>query len=537
MPSIPIRGVGGVGVISDINAQDAPEISWTDALNMRFSKGEMSRYSIFKYTDPSYSYSKVPVGVSSSWPSNVSGIVTVFSDGSIEERRNGVTRDMTPSGTLGSSNDQVSWTFLGSVKYLNREGDVPVYLADVDDTAYAPLPDWPVGNTCKVLRSYKDFLIALNVTKGTQEYQGMVKWSDATQNGAPPSNWNVSSDSSLAGETIINDIKGHIIDGMALGDSFMIYGQEQVYRMDYIGSPFIFNIAKAFDTFGAIAKNCVVAVDNKHYVFTQNDIVVHDGMQKLSLVNDKVSEKLFAELDYSLSDRCFVYHDRIESELVFCYPSTGVSKWSPYKTQGCNKAAVYNYISGTWTFIDLPALVASSEASMDIARTWADLSGWASGSNSWASLAGTRSKSLVVCSAWNLVEGIAASSYFVDRLIGGRLPNPPVTSLIWEAYAESENRDMDELIPTLMGRKQVNRIIPQYRIKDLTHSIQMTVGTSSTPTSSVIWGREKTFLGYDSPKYDLRSNARYISFKVRIPQGSHAELSGFDLDISLIAGR
>lgn len=536
MPTIPIRGVGGVGVITDVNPQDAPEISWTDALNMRFAKGEMSRYSVFKYTDESYTYSKVPVGISNIWPDSTSGFITVFSDGTMEEYRDGTARDITPTGSLSLNTSQVSWAFLGNIKYVNREGDVPAYISDYADTQYLPLSGWDSADRCKTLRSYKDFLIALNVTKGINEYEGMVKWSDATQNGAPPSNWDTALDSSLAGETILNDIRGPILDGFPMGDSFMVYGYDQVYRMDYIGAPFVFNITKAFDSFGAMAKNCVAEVDNRHYVFARDDILIHDGLQKQSISNKIVSDKMFSEIDYSKAARCFVYHDKNEHEIVFCYPTTD-AQWPSQALSGCNRAAVFNYDFNTWTFIDLPSVVATSVASLDASKTWESFTDWSLENASWGSTAGVRNKNLLVCSAGNAGSSVDAKPYFVDRMFGGRLASTTALEVLWDAYAESANRDMDEVAPNLVGRKQVNCIAPQIRLSDTSHTLAMTVGTSPTPVGDIAWGRRKEFTGYASPKYNLRSNSRYLSFKVDIPSGSYAELSGFDLDIALVAGR
>jgi hypothetical protein len=538
MPTIPIRGVGGLGVIADVNPQDAPEIAWTDARNIRFSNGSLSRSPVFKKISSTYTYSKQPVGIINGWDAGKGSLVTVFSDGSMEEFRNGVISSVTPSGTLGTSTSQVTTCVLGGVTYVNRESDIPSYRKDPTEGAFKPLTGWTSTDRCRSLRSYKDFLIALDVTKISGDYLGMVKWSDAAQSGAPPTNWDTADPASLAGESVLNDIKGRIIDGRALGDSFIIYGEDQTYRMDFIGAPFVFAFSMLFSDQGLMSKNCVTAVDGKHYVFGRSDIFVHDGIQKLSIVDSKISNKIFSELDHEFSDRCFTYHNKSLHEIMFCYPTTSEdAPWRLDDISGCNRSAVYNYKDNTWSFIDIPSLISATEVQITSETTWDSFSSWNIADAPWSVFSGLRPKSLTVCSTGHSGISKAATSYYVDPIIGGTLPFSPDPDLIWDAYAESLNRDLDEIAPTLYGRKATGRATPQYRVYNDEHQFQMQIGHSNDPTSDVTWSPIKTFTGYTSAKYDQRSTGRYISVRIIIPSGSYAEFSGFDLDVNVISGR
>lgn len=246
MPIVPVRGVGSVGVITDVEPQDAPLLAWTDSNNVRFSNGKISRYSIPKWVLSDYTYSKVPTAVFDGGGLEADGyLITCFSDGSMEQLNGETVTDVTPTGTLGTSLEHYTVSRLGGVTYASRYVDVPVYRPRPSDGAFAPIPGWDINDRCYSLRSYKDFLIALNVVKSGVTYEAMVKWSNAAQFGAPPADWDVNDDASLAGETVLNDATGPILDGLTLGRSFFIYGSEQVWRMDYINEPFIF----AFDEY------------------------------------------------------------------------------------------------------------------------------------------------------------------------------------------------------------------------------------------------------------------------------------------------
>lgn len=540
MPNIPVRGLGETGVISDLSPQDIPLTAWSDARNIRFADGKISRYSVFKTFNEGYTYAKQPVGIFDGGGTLDEGyIVTVFNDGTMEQRYNGVSTAVTPVGTLGTSVEQITTCNLGGIVYVNREVDFPSYREVPTDGVFTILPGWAVGDRCKSMRAYKDFLIAINVLKSGTQYTGMVKWSNAAQAGAPPADWDTVAPASLAGETIINDIRGQLMDGLALGDSFMLYGEHQVFRMDYIGTPFIFRFSKVFDDQGIIAQNCAVDVDSRHYVFGRNDIYMHDGTQKISISDAKVKKTIFNELDFDKKQRCFVYHDRTNSEIGFCYPSTNDdNKWPLASTPGCNRAAVFNYRYQTWTFVDLPGLISSVETSQSVGITWADITaGWGTQISSWGANDGRKPRALLTCSAGNTTTAKAAQSYFLDNLIKGRVSNALDPDVSWDGYAIANYKDVDEMGAELVGRKLIRRIVPQIAVGNPENFVYIRWGQTPNMTSGISWGNTKQFYPWTDYKYDTRINGRYLSFDITIPAGTYAEFSGYDADLIQISGR
>lgn len=541
MPTVPVRGVGEIGVIADVIPHDLPLKAWTDARNVRFSQGAASRSSIYKTYDAAYSYSKEPVGLVEGSGSGSEGfLVTVFADGSMEENHSGTTTDVTPTGVLGTSSAQITTAYLGDVTYVNRTADVPVWRTLPQDGAFKPLTDygWEAGDRAYSLRAYKDFLIALNVTKTTNIYPAMVKWSDAAQAGLPPSNWDVADVSSLAGENVLNDVRGHLVDGAALGADFIIYGQFQTYRMSYIGEPYIFTTQKIFEDQGMIARNCAVAIDSYHYVFGRSDIYVHDGMIKQSLVSGRIRDRVFSELDFAKADRCFVAHDQFRGEILFHYPSVASdAPWDYDDVAGCNRAAVYNYRENTWSFVDTPAVVGEIALSQSPNITWADEGTWNASAAAWASFDGTRPRMSLYASAGNAVLGIAGQPYFLDDMDGGRITNQAATDILWPAFIEGFYKDVDEIGVELYGRKMVKRLVPQVRTNDAAAYITMALGVSHTASGLIRWDTTRVIDPNISAKYDTRASGRYISLRIDIPAGSYAEFSGYDVEIMQIAGR
>lgn len=534
MPTVPIRGVGEVGLVTDLNPQDAPMSAWQDARNVRFAEGVLSRYSIFKNARPNYP--KTPVGVFNGSSTTDGYLVTVFSDGTVEQYSNGSATSVTPTTTTGPATDHITTTILGGVSYYNRQTDVPMYRVGVGQ--FQPIPGWSATDRCVSLRAYKDFLIALNVTLGSGQYGGMVKWSDAAQYGAPPANWDTASPSSLAGENVINDMSGPIVDGMPLADSFIIYGERSTVRMDYVGSPFIFRFQTIFDDYGVINKNAIIEHSNLHYVFGMTDFYVHDGLTRQSISDGFITDRVFSELDFSLKDRCFAYHDKVNGEIGFCYPTTDpTAQWSVADIAGCNRAAVFNYRFKTWTLVDLPSAVGATEVIMTQTSTWEDLGSWGTHPETWGSYSGTRPRNLLLTCSGNPSISKAGAAYFLDNAIKGRLSSSYDASVYWPAYALSLDKDVDDLIPDLYGRKIVSRIVPQFRLGNTDNSFSLTLGQSKAPVEDPTWGYTKTFTIDGTGKYDSRINGRYLSMRLDIAAESYVELSGYDMTIDKIAGR
>ena len=537
MPTVPFRGVGELGVISDLPSTDLPLNAWQDARNLRFSNGIVSRYSVFKTFDSGYSYAKQPIGVFDGGGSAGEGFtVTAFTDGSLEQYSSGAASDVTPAGTLGVSTEQFTTCQLGGVTYFNREIDVPVYRGDPSTGAFAPIPAWDSTWRTASLRSFKDFLIALNVSKGPTEYPVMVKWSDAAQAGVPPSNWDSTILSSLAGENILNDCRDELIDGVSLGDTFIIYGKTQTFRMDFIGAPFVFRFQKIFDDFGAMSKNCAVEVDGKHYVFTNKDILVHDGFNKQSIISSRNYDKVFKNIDFDNKDRCFVYHDWVKREIGFAYPSIQDDAAVPLdQSNGCNMAAVFNYEFNTWTFVDLPSVVGATTTSQSIQVSWEDTGNWPDEIGSWGSFDGKRPASLVMSSTDH--NAITGNLYFLDDIEGGYLTNRTSPDCEYPAFGVWKQKDIDDLGLDLYGRKLIKRIVPQFASEDPDAIVNIQFGQAPNVNADVVWQPSYPMQVWNEVKYDTRINDRYLSMRIDLPAGVDVSFGGFDMDIVLLSRR
>lgn len=536
MPPIPIRGLGALGALPDLNPFDTPTNAISQARNIKFQRGSLRTSPVFKELKNPVTFTADPVHLFYEVEEGVQGIpVVVTADGRIKEVANGVLTDVAPTAGIGTINRYVTSTNLGGVSFVNHADAVPVFRSP-SAAKYANLTGWDAADRAGSIRAYKDFLVAINVSKGATKYPGMVKWSDATQAGQPPANWDTAAPASLAGENVLNDLKGFLIDSVPLNNSMILYGSSQVYRMDFIGAPLVFAFDRVFDDFGLVAANCVASVDMKHYAFGVNDIVVHDGTSKKSIADNRVKQRVYSRLSVESRDRCFVHHNQNTSEIMFCYPVRGDGVAIDLKnTTGCNEAAVYNYAEDTWSFVDLPGVVSMVYASLPNLLTWGELPNWHRVGGSWLSMEG-KPTTLPLCavSGTNPSDGVLL---FYDDLKDGFIPNEVNLSYLYDGYVEIGLKDLDELGATLLSHKTIRSIHPQVSVLDEGQHILIEAGAARHPRAEPDLSTPMKFLPWTQSKVDTKVSSKYVIIRFIIPAGVWAEISGFDLDLVILSQR
>lgn len=211
MATLPIRNLGQYGIIRDVPATDLPINAFSAGNNVRFDNGKVARAPIWrKVKDLAGSSPAFCYGVKGT--SGFDRVVYAVEDGRVYEYTSGDDADQTPTGyTPISSVSPFTGAMLGEVVYINRNSAVPFSKAP-GESRFSLLPNWDATWRCRSLRSYKDFMVALNVTKGAVAYPQMVKWSDLTLAGQVPASWDETSTTNSAGENIIGDLTSPLLE-------------------------------------------------------------------------------------------------------------------------------------------------------------------------------------------------------------------------------------------------------------------------------------------------------------------------------------
>jgi hypothetical protein len=539
MPNFPVRGVGAGGIVTDRSPYDLDLNTWSNGLNVRFSGGNVERYSVFRDAYPNCDYPLTADGL----PSGILLRRTPTDERSVYCTRDfqflgvdsaGAFVDFSPtSGTFAANDLRYTNAFVGGVTYVNRSDEVPHYITPAG-TEFAVVPDWPETYTAASVREFGDFLIALNVTKDTSPNQALYKWTDAIQYGTVAS-FDLTPEGTLAGENVLNDAQSGLVDGLSLRNSFMMYTSTDVYALNYIGGDFIFETDRLFADDGVIALNCVVEVNNKHYVFGTQDLYVHDGITKESLTARRVHKNVFSIIDFANRDKCFVYHDSAQSEIGFAFP-TLLDEVTPSTTGGCNMAAVYNYADDTWTYVQLPNAVGSVTMRLNASEAWSSQTlTWADMDTAWTSFEGSEARTIALASSGDATE--RPRTLLLDHPMKGRSSMPVVSAYQYESVAERVGMDMDNIGAEITGRKMLKRLLPQVATLDPDAEFYIQLGRSRFSGSDVIWEPRKRFDPFTMYKLDTRNTGRYLAIRIIGVGGTAFELSGYDLDLIQISRR
>ena len=514
MPIVPIQQAGAIGVNKDLSAPDLPPNAWTDASNIRFLDGLASQaYGYGEvYNSPTYTPQHVlPCNVNGSrywiyatatktFCVTITGGVAVHTDITNATPRTGVVNQWTS-------------TLLSGIPILNS-GDtinVPMSWDLVTTDKFIDLANWPASTYCKSLRAFNNTLIALNVTKGSQNYPFMVKWSQPADPGTLPVSWDITDPTKDCGEKDIAEGYDPIVDGMQLRNSFIIYKENSVWRMDFTGGAYIYQFTKVLGTSGALNRNCIAEIDGYHVVLTGSDVIVHDGQTANSSLDKETRRYLFQNIDTSGSNLAFVFKNPFFNEVLICYPSIGATT--------CDTAMVWNYVDKTVSFRSLPNLNHASFGPVDngLDGNWnEDSAPWDSDLTLWGGPDFVPSTARVMMGSANTKLYLLDSSSSYD----GALPS---------AYLE--RRGLTFGAPEQL--KLVRAIRPRI-VGSVGSTVNIQVGSSDDPYADPVYGPVMQHVIGTTVHDDCTVVGRYIAVKFSTGSAYQWRLDSFDFDIELM---
>lgn len=541
MSILPLRGLGTVGVVTDVDPYDLPTSAFSFAKNVRFEDAKIQRGPVFRKVANTTAKPKHILSYLTQSGSPVT--LMVADDGAVVEYSSlsGET-DRTPTFTPAVGEFPVSACVLNNVVYINRPDRVPWFREREAITSdFAAIPNdatgtvnWPSNCKAQVLRSMSGVLIAGNITKGGSSYPTMVKWSNFAINPGTPPDWDYTSTTSNAGENTLPEMNGSIIDAQSIRDTMFLYSTKETWAMEFIGGNDMFRFARRFDR-GAISDNCVVEEGGVHYVFGQNDLWMHDGTSMKPLATGKVRRFIYDTMRRDESAQFFVASNPRLNEVLFCYVSDDkFVKFPATSGKGCNRAVVYNYTSDTFTFADLPYVTCASQTYLakGTSITFANVSGaFNLAGGSFAQIEASSSTNLTFGSDTYgpVTQGLRTYEAYTEVETGFLLDETANGA----AYLERTGYDLDEIKAELRGYKLLSSVYPQGRLNSETQVLTFTIGLNDHPARTVEWTDPQTYT-LEYYKLDYNVAGRFLSMKVEQNDFAPFTLSGLDLDVSVL---
>lgn len=350
----------GIGLNSDLTPEELGNGVWSSASNMRFNNGYAEK---FKGTAQVFAAPAVipyfvhPYTTAAARYWIHAGLSAVYVD-------DGTTRtDITGAAPSGAIDDRWTGGSINGVWIMNNGVDVPTFWNGDVSTNLATLGGWDSSWRAASLRPFKNFIIAMGITKGSTKYPNMIKWCTALDPGAitAAGDWDETDPATDADERDIAETTDILVDGLPMGDNFIIYKERSMYSLADIGAPFIFRLQRLPGETGMLARGCGVNTPVGHVVLTAGDVVLNTGQGVVSIANGVVRDYIFRNISQDNYKRAFVTANPQKNEAWICFP------YGPVET--CNKACVWNWIDKTWSIRQLSSVTYGAFGQINYAAT------------------------------------------------------------------------------------------------------------------------------------------------------------------------
>jgi hypothetical protein len=509
MTIVRVAGAGSVGVNKDLSQHELPIQAWTDARNIRFVAGSAAQATGYRELypgAPAVPFHVMPLDVLGvrTWLYAGAGKLYTVGDGAVHSN---ITRQ-TSGADVDYNAQRNSWSscLLGGIPVLNNGVDVPQqWLLTGRATA---LSAWPADHTAGVIRTYKNSLIALNITKNGVNRPFLVKWSHPADPGSVPVTWDIADATKDAGENDLSEGYDPIVDGLTLRDSFLIYKESSVWRMDYTGGPFVYRFAKVLGTSGALARNCIAEIDGLHFVLSSSDCIVHDGQQARSVLDKQSRRELFQRIDPAHADQCFVFINRLYNEVWACYPTQG--------NVVCNEALVWNYVDKTVAFRDLPGINHGACGAVEdtTGSTWSsDAGSWDNDTTRWDASGSSLNRALCV------LAGDTPKLYLLDS--GATFDGAPASALL-------------ERVGLSLGAPEKIKLLSRLRPRisgTAGKTVLVSLGSADDAFGAVTWQAAVPFVIGQTVSVDALVAGRYLAVRFATGSAPAWRLDSYDLDV------
>ena len=430
----------------------------------------------------------------------------------------GAVTDITGALTLNTG-EATGWVgeIFNGVAVATNGVDNPIVWTGTGNATY--LPNWPPGDVtaalCKTLRSFKNYLIAGNLTEDGEAQPNVIRWSHPADPGTLPVSWNILDTTKDAGKHILAETPGIVIDSLSLGDVHIIYKNDATYMLQTIGGAFVMKLTPLSLLSGMLRPNCATNIGHAHVVLSEDDVVMVTPQGVRSIVHNRIRANLFAHLSGSEIDKVFLAHNSAESEVWICTPVD--SAWP-------NIAWVWNYREDKWYKRGLPMLAHADfgpqqEAGLLIIDA-----------------------TMLITDAPFLINNVMAMS---RSFIGAAYASSKLTAFGWansefgedmHAVVEHHSYDFAEqegVSPEHV--KLVTKIRPHFSVDTAPGTVvTFRIGSQMQLGDPISWSEPKSYVYGTTRDIYLRKTGRYISWRVSSQGQQHWELDGLDITYQLV---
>lgn len=137
---------------------------------------------------------------------------------------------------------------------------------------------------------------------------------------------------------------GGPIQAIRGGEFGVIFCEDSIYRMTYVGSPLIFQLDEVIPGIGTPAPNSVSQFgDTIYFLSKEGFYALVNGTQLIPIGSDKVDRYFWNDVNQSFIHNVIGAVDYVEQLVYWIYPGPGASEGLP------NRVIIYDYIDNKWS--------------------------------------------------------------------------------------------------------------------------------------------------------------------------------------------
>ena len=291
-----------------------------------------------------------------------------------------------------------------------------------------------------------------------------------------------------------------IMGALKAKETILIFTDNALYTMKFVGSPFTFGFEQVGTNCGLIGKNACVEVDGVAYWMSPKGFFAYDGTVKS--LPCTVEDHVFENIDTTKGQQVNAGLNNLFTEVVWWYPSSGSDYNDKYVVLNFGESALTRVLGGVWY------------TGTESRTSWVDATIYPKPFATKYNVSSSGTFPAIVGES-----GLGQTTLF-EHEVGTDQVNPngtttAVTSFIKSYDIDIEQRSRNPVAPAVAGEvfMKMRRFVPDF--KSLAGNAKVTLGIKRYPQETQTNTALSPFtISSTTIKKDTRARGRYINIKI-----------------------
>ena len=188
----------------------------------------------------------------------------------------------------------------------------------------------------RTLATVRDFVVMGDINESSTNYANRVRWSAL----GDPTNWTIGTSTQSDYQDIFG---GGNVQAIVGGEYGLIFMKRSIHRMNYVGSPLIFQFDEIASNRGLAARDAVTKIGNMVFFLDRDGFYMYDGRALQPIGAGKVDRYFWSNCAFGSTDRITCAADPINGLVAWSYISNTDTTGNP------DRVIVYNWRTGRWS--------------------------------------------------------------------------------------------------------------------------------------------------------------------------------------------